>query len=78
MVKVDINKLMKYPSRVSKELGTIDLSDDQDINVYIEEVMMINEEANLRSFHWTNLYLSSKLYHLHSSMLFLIRSRKNW
>ena len=43
---VDINKLMKYPSRASEELGAIDFSDDQDIDVYIEEVMMIDEEAN--------------------------------
>ena len=45
-VKVDINKLIKYPSRASKELGTIDFFDDQDIDAYIEEVMMINEEIN--------------------------------
>ena len=44
-MKVDINKLMKYLSRASEELGTIDFSDDQDINACIEEVMMINEEA---------------------------------
>ena len=44
-IKVDINKLMKYPSRASKELGAIDFSDDQDINSYIEEVMMIDEKA---------------------------------
>ena len=44
-VKVDINKLIKYPSRASKELGTIDFSDDHDIDAYIEEVMMIDEEA---------------------------------
>ena len=45
-VKVDINKLIKYPSRASEELGTIDFFDDQDIDAYIEEVMMINEEIN--------------------------------
>ena len=45
-VKVDINKLMKYPSRASEELGAIDFSDDQDIDACIEEVMMINNEAN--------------------------------
>ena len=28
IVKVNINKLMKYPSRVSEELGAIDFSDD--------------------------------------------------
>ena len=34
-MKVDINKLMKYPSR----------ADDQDIDACVEEVMMIDEEA---------------------------------
>ena len=43
-MKVDINKLMKYPSRVSEELGAIDFSNDQDIDACIEEVMMINKE----------------------------------
>ena len=36
---------MKYPSRVSKDLGTIDFADDQDIDACIEEVMMIDEET---------------------------------
>ena len=44
-VKVDINKLMKYPSRASEDLGAIDFADDQDIDACIEEVMMIDEEA---------------------------------
>ena len=44
-VKVDINKFMKYPSRSSKDLGAIEFADDQDIDAYIKEVMMINEEA---------------------------------
>ena len=43
--KVDINKLMKYPSRASKDLGAIDFFDDQDIDACIEEVMMIGEES---------------------------------
>ena len=43
-MKVDFNKLMKYPSRASEDLGAIDFSDVQDINACIEEVM-INEEA---------------------------------
>ena len=47
-VKVNINKLMKYPSRASEELGTIDFSNDQDIDAWIEEVMMINEEAKFQ------------------------------
>ena len=44
-VKVDINKLMKYPSRASEDLGTIDFADDQDIDACVEEVMMIDEKA---------------------------------
>ena len=44
-VKVDIDKLMKYPSQASEDLGTIDFADDQDIDPCVEEVMMINEEA---------------------------------
>ena len=44
-MKVDINKLMKYPSRASKDLGAIDFADHQDIDACIEEVMMIDEEA---------------------------------
>ena len=44
-MKVDINKLMKYPSRASEDLGAIDFADDQDIDTCVEEVMMINEEA---------------------------------
>ena len=43
-VKVDINKLMKYPSRASEDLGAIDLADNQDIDAYVEEAMMIDEE----------------------------------
>ena len=43
-VKVDINKLMKYPSQAFEDLGAIDFADDQDIDACIEEVMMINEE----------------------------------
>ena len=45
-MKVNINKLMKYPSRDFEDLGAIDLCDDQDINIGIKEVMAINEEAN--------------------------------
>ena len=44
-VKVDINELMKYPSRDFEELGAINFSDDQDTNACIEEVMMIDEET---------------------------------
>ena len=44
-VKVDINKLIKYHSQASEDLGIIAFSDDQDIDACIEEVMMIDEEA---------------------------------
>ena len=44
-MKVDINQLMKYPSRASKDLGAIDFSDDQNIDACVEEVMMIDKEA---------------------------------
>ena len=44
-MKVDINKLMKYPSRASEDLGDINFADDQDVDACIEEVMMIDEEA---------------------------------
>ena len=44
-LKVDINKLMKYPSRAFEDLGAIDFVEDQDIGACIEEVMMIDEEA---------------------------------
>ena len=45
-MKVDINKLMKYPSRDFEELDAIELYDDQDIEACIEEVMIIKDEAN--------------------------------
>ena len=44
-MKVDINKLMKYSSWASEDLGTIDFAYDQDIDACVEEVMMIDEEA---------------------------------
>ena len=47
-VKVNINKLMKYPSQAFEDLGAIDLFDDQDIETCIEEVMGINEEADFK------------------------------
>ena len=45
-VKVNINKLIKYPSQDFEDLGAIALFDDQDIETCIEEVMTINKEAN--------------------------------
>ena len=41
-VKVNIKKLIKYPSQAFTDLGTIDLFDDQDIKTCIKEVMIIN------------------------------------
>ena len=45
IVKVDIIKLIKYPSRVFEDLGTIDFANDHDIDTCVEEVMMIDKEA---------------------------------
>ena len=47
-MKVNINKLMKYPSQAFEDLGAIDLFDDQDIETCIEEVMTIHEEADFK------------------------------
>ena len=47
-VKVNIKKLMKYPSNTFEDLGAIDLFDDQDIETCIKEVMTINEEADFK------------------------------
>ena len=46
MMKVNINKLMKYPSQAFEDVGAIDLFDDQDIETCIEEVMTVNEVAD--------------------------------
>ena len=48
MVKVNINKLMTYPSQAFEDLGAIDLFDDQAIEACIEEVMKINEESEFK------------------------------
>ena len=48
MVKVNINKLMKYPSQAFKDLGAINLFDDQDIETCIEEVMTVNEGVDFK------------------------------
>ena len=45
-VKVNINKLMKYPSQAFEDVGAIDLFDDQDIETCIKEVMTVNEGAD--------------------------------
>ena len=47
IVKVDINKEIKYPSQAPKDLCAIDLCDDEDTEVFIEEVMAMNEEVDL-------------------------------
>ena len=47
-MKVNINKLMKYPSQAFEDLGAINLFDDQDNETCIEEVMMINEKAEFK------------------------------
>ena len=50
-VKVDINKLMKYPSRASE---------NQDIDAFIEEVMMIDDEANFEELPMDEITLELK------------------
>ena len=47
-VKVNINKLMKYPSQAFEDLGAIDLFDVRDIETCIEEVMTVNEGADFK------------------------------
>ena len=59
-MKVDINKLMKYPSRASEDLGAIDFADDQDIDACIEEVMMIDEEARYEELPMDEPHLELK------------------
>ena len=44
---LDINKLIKHPSRVSEDLGAIDLHGVEDIKAFIEEVMACNEEVDI-------------------------------
>ena len=48
-VKVNINKLMNYPSQAFEDLGAIDLFDDQGIETCIEEAMTINEQAKFQA-----------------------------
>ena len=74
-VKVDINKLMKYPSQASEDLGAIDFADDQDIDACIEEVMM--RKQDLRSYQWTSLPWTSKLSHQHSSTPSLMKKKQS-
>ena len=75
-MKVDINKLMKYPSRASKELGAIDFADDQDIDACVEEVMMINEEARYEELPMDEPSLELKTLRLHSSMPSLTKRKQ--
>ena len=53
-VKVNINKLMKYPSQAFEDFGAIDLFADQDIETCIKEVMTINEEAKFKELPLDN------------------------
>ena len=48
-VKVDINKLTKYPSRDSKDLGAIDFADDQDIDTCVEEVILGAQDSPINT-----------------------------
>ena len=59
-MKVDINKLMKYPSRAFEDLGAIDFADDHDIDACVEEVMTINEEARFEELPMDEPFLELK------------------
>ena len=59
-MKVDINKLMKYPSRAFEDLGTIDFADDHDIDACVEEVITINEEERFEELPMDEPFLELK------------------
>ena len=65
-VKVNINKLMKYPSQDFKDLGAINLFDDQGIETCIEEGMTINEEVDFKELPLDEL--TEELKHLLSTL----------
>ena len=46
-MKVNIKKLIKNPSRVYEDWSVINLCDDEEIQAWIQEIMVINEEADL-------------------------------
>ena len=76
-MKVDINKLMKYPSRASEDLGTIDFTNDRDIDAYVEEIMIINEKARIEELPMDESTLESRLSHLHSNTPSLMKRKSN-
>ena len=76
-VKVDINKLMKYPSQASEDLGAIDFADDQDIDACVEEVIMIDEEARFKELPMDDLPWTSRLSHQHSNMPSLMKKKQS-
>ena len=55
MVRVNISKLMKYPSRASKDVAAINVCDHDDIKFCVERVMILNEEVNIDELHVENL-----------------------
>ena len=67
-MKVGINKLIKYHSRVFEDLGAINLCDDEDIKAYIEEVMTVNEKADFNELSLDKPTLELK--HLPSTLLY--------
>ena len=76
-MKVDINKLMKYPSRAFEDLGAIDFVDDQDIDACVEEVMMIDEDARYEEIPMDKPTLELKLSRLHSSTPSLMKRKQS-
>ena len=76
-MKVDISKLMKYPSWASEELGAIDFSDGQDIDAHIGEVMMINKEPNFEELPMEEPTLELKTLPLTLKYVFLDTEQAN-
>ena len=76
-VKVDINKLMKYPSRASEDLGVIDFGNDQDIDACVEEVMMIDKEARYEELPMEEFTLELKTLPSTLKYAFLVEEKAN-
>ena len=65
-------------SRASEDLGAIDFVDDQDIDAYIEEVMLIDKEAKFEELPMDKPSLDVKaLSHQHSSTPSLMKKNQS-
>ena len=47
-MKVSINKLMRYPSHESDEIGVVDIYEDPEISSCIEETMAAIEDGSFK------------------------------